>query len=179
MEVMVVKVIVGGIDVRQRAQLLWVWSICNEIKMAEHRALLKCTDCITNLLQHQVLSISSKLLAKGLTTKEVHSWVLTSMGVSNEEKAARLVSCVTDHVKSSPEKYPVFVDILKDEPFFKEAVKNLSSEYHSMSILKISFASYQSRAPPTPSPPPLCGRMTGNSQKKCAPNDRISPTSLT
>ena len=117
--------------------------------MAEHKALLKCTDCITDLLQHQVLSISSKLLEKGLTAKEVHGWVLTSKGVSDREKAARLVASVTDHVKSSPDKYPVFVGILKDEPFFEEAVKNLSSEYHSKSIrLALLFNKEQLTPPP-------------------------------
>ena len=103
--------------------------------MAEHSALLKCAGCITDLLQHQVLSISIKLLEKGLTTKEIHDWVLTAKGVSDREKAARLMSGVTDHVKSCPEKYSVFVGILKKEPFLKDAVENLSSEYpHGMSI---------------------------------------------
>ena len=102
--------------------------------MAEHTALLKCAGCITDLLQHQVLSISSKLLKKGLTTKEVHGWMLTAKGVSDREKAARLMSGVIDHVRSCPEKYSVFVGILKEDHFFKEAIENLSSEYHSMSI---------------------------------------------
>ena len=103
--------------------------------MAEHTALLKCAGCITDLLQHQVLFISSKLLEKGLTTKDDHDWVLTAKGVSDREKAARLVSGVIDYVKSCPEKYSVFVGILKEDQFFKEAIENLSFEYHGMSII--------------------------------------------
>ena len=102
--------------------------------MAEHGALTKCAGCITDLLQHQVLSISIKLLEKGLTTKEIHDWVLTAKGVSDREKAAKLLSSVTDQVKRFPEKYAIFVGVLKADPFFKEVVENLSSEYHGMSI---------------------------------------------
>ena len=61
------------------------------VGVAFHSALLKCAGCITDLLQHQVLSISIKLREKDLTTEEVHSWVLTAKGVSDMEKAARLV----------------------------------------------------------------------------------------
>lgn len=94
--------------------------------MAEYRAVLECTASLTDLLQHQVLCISNQLLEKGLVTKEVHDWVLTVQGVSNQDKAARLVSCVTDQIKSSAQKYHTFIGILKQDPFFEEAVESLN-----------------------------------------------------
>ena len=96
--------------------------------MAEHKALLKCANGLSDLLQHDVVSISSQLLETGLVTKEVHDWVLTALGVSNKQKAARLVSCVADQVKASSEKYDLFIDLLKKEPALQDAVEILSSK---------------------------------------------------
>ena len=55
----------------------------------EHRALLSCHSALTQTFQHN-LSLSDKLLEKGLVTEEVHGWQLTATAVSNRDKAARL-----------------------------------------------------------------------------------------
>ena len=95
--------------------------------MAEHKALLKCANGLSDLLQHDVVSISSQLLETGLVTKEVHDWVLTTLGVSNKQKAARLVSCVVDQVKASSENYELLIGVLKKEPSLQGAVEMLPS----------------------------------------------------
>ena len=94
----------------------------------EHRALLSCLSSLTDSLQHN-LSLSDKLLEKGLVTEEVHRWQLTATAVSNRDKAARLLSCVTDRVKGSTQLYLVFIDILKDELYFKDVVEKICTEH--------------------------------------------------
>ena len=100
--------------------------------MAEYRTLQKFVGTLTDLLQHHVVTISTSLLAKGLLTDDLQSWVLTASGVSNKEKAARILSSVIDQVKHSPQSYVDFIDVLKEDPFFEGAVKLLSSEYLGM-----------------------------------------------
>ena len=92
----------------------------------EYKTLLQCSSGLTDLLQHNI-SVSAKLLEKGLVTKEVYDWILTVQGVSNHDKAARLVSCVTDRVKDSAQVLHDFVDILKDDSFFVDIVDKLTS----------------------------------------------------
>ena len=94
----------------------------------EYRALLQCASGLTDLLQHN-LSVSSKLLEKGLITKDVHDFVLTAQGVSNQVKAARLVSCLTDRVKDAAQVFHDFVDLLKEDPFFVDIVEKLNTEH--------------------------------------------------
>ena len=99
----------------------------------EHEALTRCSSGLTDLLQHN-LHLSSKLLEKGLVTEQVHGWVLTAHGVSNQEKAARLVSCVSDRVKTSGHLYSAFLEILKGELYFKEIVERICAEHSMFSL---------------------------------------------
>ena len=93
----------------------------------EYEAFLKHTNYLADLLQHQVVSTSSQLLEKKLVSKDLHDWVLTALGVSNKEKATRLLSCVADQIKMSSGKYDAFLDILKKESCFEDAVKMLTT----------------------------------------------------
>ena len=96
--------------------------------MTEHLALLSCLSALTETFQH-TLSLSAKLLEKGLITREVHGWQLDALGVSNHDKAARLLACVTDRVKGSSQLYYVFLDILKEEVYFKDVVEKICAEH--------------------------------------------------
>ena len=92
----------------------------------EYKTLQKCAASLTDLLQHD-LSVSTKLFSKGLVPEKEHKWLLTVRGVSDEEKANRLVCCVTAGVKECAEHYHDFVNILRGESFFKDIVEKLSS----------------------------------------------------
>ena len=104
--------------------------------MAEHRTMLQCTSSLTGLLQHNLTSVSAKLLARGLITDEVSDWMLTAQGVSNRDKAQRMVSCVTDRVKGSPQRFQSFVDVLNEEPYFEEVVQKLTMTYNNSGMSK-------------------------------------------
>ena len=97
--------------------------------MAEHRAMILCTSDLTALLQHNLVPVASQLLSLGLITDEVVSWLLTAQGVSNVNKAQRLLSCVADRVKVSPKGFQTFVDVLKEDSFFDDVVQKLITTY--------------------------------------------------
>lgn len=100
--------------------------------MAEHRAMIQCTSSLTALLQYDLHSVSSKLLARGLITDEVFGWMLTAQGVSNSDKAQRMISCVTDRVRGSPERFQSFVGVLREESYFEEVVQKLITTYNNL-----------------------------------------------
>ena len=93
----------------------------------EHRALRGCLSSLTDALQHN-LFLSDKLLEKGLITREVYGWQLDTLGVSNRDKAARLMACIIDRVKDSRQLYHVFLDILREELYFKDVVEKITAE---------------------------------------------------
>ena len=64
------------------------------------KSVVQCTSDLTSLLKHH-LSSSGKLLEKGLITEAIHNYVLTAQGVSAQDKAAIVVSCLTDRIKST------------------------------------------------------------------------------
>jgi hypothetical protein len=97
----------------------------------EYRALLQCAHGLTDLLQHN-LSVSDKLLEKGWITRDVHGWALTARGVSDHDKASRLVTCLADRVKEAAQVFHDFVDVLKEDPFFADIVEKINAEYSTL-----------------------------------------------
>lgn len=95
-------------------------------KSKEMRALLQCSANLTNHLQHNILAVSSSLLAKGLITDELFQWVLTAQGVSALNKAARVVACISDRVRGSPESFDDFVGVLKEDQYYDDVVEKLT-----------------------------------------------------
>ena len=96
------------------------------------KAVVQCTSDLTSLLKHN-LSCSGKLLEKGLITEALHDWILTASAVSNHEKAARLVSCLTDRVGASSQVFHELIKVLKEiDPFCGDIVDKLTS-LHSTS----------------------------------------------
>ena len=92
----------------------------------EYQSLVQCADDLTQLIQHNVVSLSSKLFAKGLVAKDVHDSVLSAEGVAKHSKAAKLLSCVIDRVKESADRYQVFIDVLGEDTFFEDVMQKLS-----------------------------------------------------
>ena len=105
----------------------------------EYRALFQCTSGLTDLLQHN-LSVSDKLLEKGLITKDVYDYVLTAQGVSSKQKASKLVSCLTDRVKDAAQVFHDLVALLKEDPFFADIVEKINTEHSKlMAILYLLY----------------------------------------
>ena len=96
---------------------------------AEYQAFSWCVSDLTSLLKHNHLSVSSKLLERGLVTDEVYSWALSASGVSDLEKASRVLSCVSTRIKASPQLFHDFIGILSEDVFYKDVVDRLKSLY--------------------------------------------------
>ena len=94
----------------------------------EYKSLHHCTSGLVHLLQHN-LSLSGKLLEKGLVTEDNHGWILTAHGVSDGQKAEKLVSCITDSVRESADKFDILIEILtENKSYFGHIVKRLLDE---------------------------------------------------
>ena len=94
----------------------------------EYRALLRCAHWLTAMLQHK-LSISDKLLEKGWISRDLHSWVFAARGVSDHEKASRLVSDLANRVSDVAQVFHDFVAVLKEDPFFIDIIEKINTEY--------------------------------------------------
>ena len=95
-------------------------------KNIEYQSLLQCADDLTLLIQHNVVSVSSKLFAKGLVAKDVHDSVLSVDGTTNQSKAAKLLSCVFDKIKESRDQCQTFIDVLGEDSYFDNIVLKIT-----------------------------------------------------
>ena len=95
-------------------------------KNIEYQSLLRFADDLTQLIQHNVVSVSSKLFAKGLVAKDVHDSVLSVDGASNQSKAAKILSCVLDKIKESGDRCQYFIDVLGEDSYFDDIVLKLT-----------------------------------------------------
>ena len=96
----------------------------------EYKLLEKFTADLSNLLQHDVVAVSSRLLEKGLVTKNVHDSMLTTEGVSSQKNAARLMSCVLDRVKYSSMCFHDFISVLREDAYYEDVLVKIV-EAHS------------------------------------------------
>ena len=96
----------------------------------EYQSLLQFADDLTQLIQHNVVSVSSKLFATGLVAKDVHDSVLSVDGASNQSKAAKLLSCVLDKIKQSADQYQNFLDVLGEDSYFDNIVVKITSKHY-------------------------------------------------
>ena len=105
-------------------------SIKMSVESPGRKAVLQCTSDLTSLLKHN-LSCSGKLLEKGLITEAVHDWILTAPAVSNQDRAARLVSCLADRVKSAQLFHELIEALKETDPFCGNIVDKLTEMFHS------------------------------------------------
>ena len=77
---------------------------------------------------------------KGLITEAVHDWILTAPAVSNQQKAARLVSCLADRVGGSSQLFHELVQALKEiDPFCGDIVDKLTSLRSTSTFFKTYY----------------------------------------
>ena len=80
-----------------------------ESESVEYKTLIRCTDKLTIAFKFSIISTANELLANGFISSEAYGNVLTTLGWGEDEKASRLVKCVTDTVKVYPGKYRDFM----------------------------------------------------------------------
>ena len=97
----------------------------------EYQSLVQCANDLTRLIQHNVVSVSTKLFAKGLVPQDVHDSVLSVDGISSQSKAAKLLSCVCDKIKDSAYRFKEFIGVLSEDSYFEDIVIKIK-EVHGM-----------------------------------------------
>ena len=139
----------------------------------EYESLAKFTADLSNLLQHDVVAISGRLLEKGLVTKNVHDSMLTE-GVSSQRNAARLMSCVLDRVKCSSRCFHDFVGVLREDAYYEDVVlkiigahskhsyENEHGAYIGMRITVACLLAYYLSVASQGREPPYCTNLLGN-----------------
>jgi hypothetical protein len=95
-------------------------------KNVGYQSLLQFADDLTQLIQHNVVSVSSKLFTKGLIAKDIHDSVLSIDGASNQSKAAKLLSCVLDKIRESGDQCQHFIDVLREDSYFDTIVLKIT-----------------------------------------------------
>lgn len=85
----------------------------------EYTTLLRCTSELISEISADALSISARLLAKGLIPEALH----------RSPKANELVQHVTSKVKLNQENYEVFISILSEFPWLGDIVKLIRDTY--------------------------------------------------
>ena len=77
----------------------------------EYQHLKRHSSEIEAAIQSNLVSLSKKLRVKGILSEKVEAR-LKNEAKSSQERARYLVVMVTDRVKSNPEQYNVFVEVL-------------------------------------------------------------------
>ena len=96
----------------------------------EYQSLVQCADHLTQLIQHNIVSVSTKLFAKGLVPQDVHDSVVSVDGTTNRSKAAKLLLCVRDKIKESAGRFQDFIDVLCEDSYFEDVVLKIK-DVHS------------------------------------------------
>ena len=99
---------------------------------AGQRALRKFLPDLTNFIQYNIIAILNRLLKKELVTSEVYDYVLTAKGISRQQKAAQMVSCVINMVGDSAGRFNDFVEVMKIESFPEDILKRIIAEYGNL-----------------------------------------------
>lgn len=94
----------------------------------EYNSLLQFRSDLINCLQH-CPSVVENLLEEGLVTEDVHEWILTARGVSDRDRARRLVSCVTACIRHSADKFNIFIEVLQRYPYLSCVAGRIHAEY--------------------------------------------------
>lgn len=97
----------------------------------EYQTLLACTSKLVSEISQGPSTVSAKLLDKGFIPPNLHK-KMQMIALEDQVKASELVSCVTSKVQNYPEKYRVFLEILRGEAWLGELVTTLENKYSEL-----------------------------------------------
>jgi hypothetical protein len=96
----------------------------------EYNSILDCTIGLRLAVQPNIISLSGELLCARLINVDKETW-LRNTSRREDDRAADLVSLVTNKVREDPKNYHEFVAILKkDERQYKTALALLERNYN-------------------------------------------------
>ena len=105
-------------------------SICTETP--EYRTMVSCIKELTDTTARGVSGISDVLFARSLMSDEIHRKMMDTY-LEDHKKASILIKDVSGQIKLNPEKFLVFVDVLKEDgPWTNDIVSHVLKEYNSI-----------------------------------------------
>ncbi len=97
----------------------------------EYLALLKCKVELTSEISADPLSVATALVAKGLIPESLHRFV-ESQTKDDEIKATELISKVTNKIKTYPERFAEFLEVLQSSKWLEDVSKTLVAAYNEL-----------------------------------------------
>ena len=85
-------------------------------------------DVLTDLLQHNLPNIASKLYAKSIIPRRTLTLV-TNQNHEPIDRTVSLLSVVVDKIRAEPHVFTEFVKILESEPTLRSIAKELVGKY--------------------------------------------------
>ena len=116
-------------------------------------------DVLTDLLQHNLPNIASKLYTKSIISMTSLAEAMNQVNIASV-RTVSLLSAVENKIRAEPHVFTEFVQILESEPSLVSQAHRLVEEYiHGMCALFLTIAgpvfAQSEPAPPPPPPPPL------------------------
>ena len=102
-------------------------------KCVEVFTLQQCVDTLATGISIDPVIHANKLLEKGLTSRRLVREMLNP-SKDKYDKATELVMEVMNIVENSPEKFQVFMDILREFMYLEDVVKLVHSQYEENNI---------------------------------------------
>ena len=110
----------------------------------EHKVFTRSFDEIVSTLSTNLTDIAGKLIAEGLIPRDLyHNIVYPVPGITEKQRAGQLVSHIGDVVRSSPQKFGIFVGILRGDAYYEDLVKKLEDCLHGEYLVYQAYSSAQ------------------------------------
>ncbi len=98
----------------------------------EYKTMVSCIKNLTDTTARGVSGISDGLFARSLMSEEIHRKMMDNY-LEDHKKASILIKDVSDQIKLNPDKFLVFVDVLKEDgPWTNDIVSHVLKEYNSI-----------------------------------------------
>lgn len=107
-----------------------VFTMADNISLEQKVFTQSFDEIVTVLSSSNLTDIASKLVAKGLIPQGLYDNIVYPVpGITEKQRAGQVVSRIRDVVKSSPQKFGDFVEILRGDSYNEDLVKKLDSNY--------------------------------------------------
>ena len=108
--------------------------VCTQTEMSEAPVELEIlrtyNDRLHSLIRGSMITVSRKALSQKLISSEEHS-KCTHVKYTDDEKANLFLQYVSSRVENDPRTLSVFLNVLKQEPSFQQAVEGMGEfNYH-------------------------------------------------
>ena len=95
----------------------------------EYQTIRECTDQLTTVIKHDLLTISDCLWQKEMISRTIRD-DLSQFNISERRRATILVNYITDCIKDTPSYFQRFISVIEElGPWAKDMLKQLKETY--------------------------------------------------